>query len=178
MEPKHLILQDELRQVFQRIDPSIELIEGSIQETIPLMVERLKDEKFIVGVGDVTADILVDNQLNPSILLTDGKTKRTELDEWRKYEGFEELIVNNPPGEITLEAWESIIEAIDRSTKQPVHLLIEGEEDLLALPLLVELPNGAIVIYGIPNKGSAIRVVNDDVRDKTVSLLNLMKEKQ
>ena len=50
-----------------------------------------------------------------------------------------------------------------------------GEEDLLVLPLILELPNGSKIVYGQPNQGAVIRDVNDDTKTNTTSLLGRME---
>jgi len=78
--------------------------------------------------------------------------------------------VKNPAGVITLEAWEMI----KRSMKDEEALIIvEGEEDLLALPCIAESPNDSLVLYGQPSKG--LVVVDVDARVKAEAGLILAR---
>lgn len=173
MKPIHLYLPVELRKELSK--PLGELIEGSINETTGILKQKLKDVEWIVGVGDVTAEILVTNNFNPKLIITDGQTKREILPEWKKYNDFKEIKAKCPPAEITIEAWEAIRKAIKLIPEgSRIHLLIEGEEDLLVLPLLIELPKGSKIIYGQPNKGAVIRTVDNESIENALKILKQM----
>ncbi|MDP7981997.1 MAG: DUF359 domain-containing protein [Conexivisphaera sp.] len=63
------------------------------------------------------------------------------------------LFAQNPPGLITRQAAEAVDEAM--SCGSPARVLVEGEEDLLAL-IAIYLGRGAIVAYGQPGVGIAV----------------------
>lgn len=170
-EIRHLVLPQSLRQELGK--PQGTLVEGTIEETIPQLRRKLFPRSAIlVGVGDVTADILIDNNFNPDIVITDGQTKRTQLKTWRNYGGFEVINAVCPAAEITTDAWQAIRKAIRRLPGKS-HIKIVGEEDLLVLPLIVELPIQSKIVYGQPNKGAVIREVT--MESKSNARLLLMK---
>ena len=176
MEPSHLFLQTELRQALKT--PIGRLIRGSIESTSIIMKKELSCYKIIVGVGDVTAEILVNLDLDPDIIITDGKTKRTALAEWKRYPNFTEINAICPAAEITKEVWVSIREASKNIDKgQKTHILVDGEEDLLVLPLLLELPDGAIIVYGMPDAGAVLGVVNEESRSFAQNFMSKMSLK-
>ncbi|MDH5401564.1 MAG: DUF359 domain-containing protein [Candidatus Heimdallarchaeota archaeon] len=175
MKPRHLFLPDGLRSRLGK--PMGELVEGTIESTIPRIKEKLDKKDWIVGVGDVTTEILVENKLNPVMIITDGQTKRQKLTEWKKYPGYIELNAYCPAAEITIEVWDQIKHAIELiKTGNKVHLLIDGEEDLLVLVLLVELPFESVIVYGQPNKGAVIRVVNQASKYDAEDIICYMDE--
>jgi uncharacterized protein (UPF0218 family) len=53
----------------------------------------------------------------------------------------------------------------------PVRILVTGEEDLLALPLFVIVPNGSVVLYGQPLEGMVIVRINEKIRRKAQEML-------
>src|SRR5207244_12406796 len=53
--------------------------------------------------------------------------------------------VKNPAGVITLEAWETIKRAMK---DEEALIVVEGEEDLIALRCMVESSNNSLVLYG------------------------------
>ena len=52
-----------------------------------------------------------------------------------------------------MRAWEIIKRAM---REEDVVLFVEGEEDLLALPCIVESPDKGLVLYGQPSQGLVV----------------------
>ncbi|MCE7736252.1 MAG: DUF359 domain-containing protein [Candidatus Heimdallarchaeota archaeon] len=176
MDPQNLHLQHSLRKDLK--DPMGKLLKGSIEETIILLRKELEGFKaLIVGVGDVTAEILVNNNFQPDMIITDGYTKRKKLKVWVDYPKYDEIRTNSPAAVITKHAWETIIIAIRQLTEKSnkIHIKVDGEEDLLVLPLIVELPIGSIVIYGQPNEGAVVRLVDNESKENATMLLGRME---
>ena len=83
--------------------------------------------------------------------------------------------VKNPAGVITLEAWE----AVKQATKDEEALIVvEGEEDLLALPCIVESPNNALVLYGQPAQGLVLVETSQAVRNEASLILGRMTREE
>ena len=59
--------------------------------------------------------------------------------------------------------------------KPPIRLLVDGEEDLLVLPVCLFAPANSVVMYGQPNEGLVIAEITDEVRDKVQKIVNQMK---
>jgi uncharacterized protein (UPF0218 family) len=130
---------------------------------------------IIAAVGDVVVQILIDNGFLPHIIITDGYTKREKLVSWASYPAYEEITVSCPAAEITIEAWESIQMAVDiAKDKSKIHIRIEGEEDLLVLPLGLELPDGSIIVYGQPNEGVVLIEVDTSSKEKLHDIISKM----
>lgn len=176
MHPQTLRLPTSLRKDIAT--PMGKLIQGSIEQTIPVLKSELNNwEGILVGVGDVTAEILVNNDFKPEIIITDGYTKREKLPVWLDYPHYKEVHTKSPAAVITKIAWETIIKVIDDVLEErtKVHIKVDGEEDLLVLPLILALPNGSKIIYGQPNQGAVIRDVNQKAKDKALTLLRRME---
>jgi uncharacterized protein (UPF0218 family) len=83
--------------------------------------------------------------------------------------------VKNPAGVITLEAWETI----KRSMKDEEALIVvEGEEDLLALPCIAESPDNSLVLYGQPSKGLVVVQIGPEVKTEAGLILNRMTREE
>jgi uncharacterized protein (UPF0218 family) len=177
MNPQNLKLPISLRADLKT--PLGKLIRGSINETIPLLRKELQNRSSIlVGVGDVTSEILVKNNFNPEIIITDGHTKREKLVEWLDYDGYEVITAESPAAEVTQTAWEAIRLSISKAQNESInsHIKVEGEEDLLVLPLLIELPESAYVVYGQPDEGAVIRYINESARKHAHGILSRMEK--
>ena len=83
--------------------------------------------------------------------------------------------VKNPAGVIMLEAWETIKRAMK---DEEALIIVEGEEDLLALPCIVESPSDSLVLYGQPSKGLVIVDTNSEVREEARLILGRMTREE
>jgi uncharacterized protein (UPF0218 family) len=84
-------------------------------------------------------------------------------------------LVKNPAGVITLEAWETIKKAMKDNEAL---IVVEGEEDLLTLPCIVESPDNCLVLYGQPSKGLVVVDTNSKVKDEASLVLSRMTREQ
>ena len=134
--------------------------------------EYLSDNSYIITVGDRTTEKMIYFGLIPSLQIIDGVEKR-ERRELPKLENATELTVDNPAAEITPQSIDVIKQAFTLSS--PVRIVVNGEEDLLVIPVCVHAPENSIVLYGQPNKGLVIVKVTPEIRNKTQGLLDLME---
>ena len=59
-------------------------------------------------------------------------------------------------------------------SKAPVRILVDGEEDLLVIPVCIHAPDYAIIMYGQPNEGLVVVKINEEIKKKTKSILECM----
>lgn len=107
----------------------------------------------VISVGDQTTKTLLDAGLTPSLMIIDNKVNREEFHDLKpvmKKRGFDTRRVTSGPGFISSEALHEIQRALQDVNRAPLVLEVEGEEDLLALPAIIEAPIGAVVYYGQP----------------------------
>ncbi len=132
--------------------------------------EHLKGA-LIIAVGDVVVGNLLERGIVPHVAVVDGKTRRSEEFhvEWR----WKRLRVSNPPGTITRALSIAILEALN--SEGPVLIEVEGEEDLAAIPAIYLAPEGAIVIYGIPDRGAALVNVDSEIKGLVKEVLDQME---
>ena len=136
------------------------------------ILEYLSDDSYIITVGDRTTEKMIDFGLIPSLQIIDGVEKR-EKRELPKLENATELTVDNPAAEITPQSIDVIKQAF--TLQSPVRIVVNGEEDLLVIPVCVHAPENSVVLYGQPNKGLVIVKVTPEIRNKTQGLLDLME---
>ena len=132
----------------------------------------LSDTSYIITVGDKTTEKMIDFDLIPSLQIIDGLEKRQKR-EFPKLGNASELTVDNPPAEITFQSIEIIKKAFTMNS--PVRLTVNGEEDLLVLPVCIYAPENSVVLYGQPNQGLVLVQITTEIRNKAQTLLNLMK---
>jgi hypothetical protein len=110
--------------------------------------------------------------LIPALQIIDNQEKRLERIPV-KCDVSTELVCNNPSAEITPQSIDVIKKAF--VSKTPVRLVVNGEEDLLVIPVCIHAPKDAIVMYGQPNEGLVIVKITPEIRNKTQRLLDSME---
>ena len=133
----------------------------------------LSDDSYIVTVGDRTTEKMLDFELIPSLQIIDNLEKREKRESPKLKENTIELFVDNPPAEITPQSIEIIKKSF--SKRPPVRLNVNGEEDLLVIPVCIYAPDNAVVLYGQPNEGLVVVKVTPEIRNKTQKLLDSME---
>ena len=133
--------------------------------------KQLSNNSYIITVGDKTTEKMIEYDIIPSLQIIDGFEKRQKR-EFPKHGNEFELKIDNPAAEITLESIEIIKKAFEMSS--PVRLIVNGEEDLLVLPVCIHAPKNSVVLYGQPNKGLVLVQITTEIRNKAQTLLDLM----
>jgi len=132
----------------------------------------LSPDSYVITVGDRTTEKMIDFGLIPSLQIIDGLEKRKKR-EPPKLHNATELTVDNPAAEITSQSIAIIKKAF--TLQSPVRLFVNGEEDLLVLPVCIHAPENAVVLYGQPNQGLVIVRITPEIRNKVQTLLDLME---
>ena len=141
-----------------------------IREYLNWLKEHKKSK--IIAVGDATTRVLLREGLYPDIAIIDGLEKR-EKTEPIDIDTFKVFEAKNPAAHITLEAWECINTAM-KIDDIKIIIKIRGEEDLTVLPVILEAPEGSIVLYGQPNEGLVVVEDNKDKKNEVKELLKKM----
>ncbi len=185
-----LKVPNEKRHIFAQ--PLGTLIVGSREETIPQIEELLRNfpskiNVFIVG-DIVTQDFLSNDFLKSyvRICIIDEKTDRKRINV--NLEGiFEEIVeFQNPAGIIHKDSW-LLIRNIIKSGKKTLIKITKGEEDLLVIPLVMELfiekNVKNLIFYGQPamtdskhkiDEGIVLVDVKKKIKNKISKLIKLM----
>jgi len=134
--------------------------------------KHLSENSYVITVGDRTTEKMIEFGLIPSLQIIDCKEKRSKR-EPPQLANATELTVDNPAAEITSQSIDIIQQAF--TMQPPVRISVNGEEDLLVIPVCVYAPENAIVLYGQPNEGLVIVKITPEIRNKTQKLLDLME---
>ena len=136
-------------------------------------IRKIYSEKVVITVGDATSELLLQMGLIPLLHIIDGQEKREKRSLPLADTINTELIVKNNPGEISSESF-NLVKNIFKE-KPPIRLVVDGEEDLLVLPVCLFAPENSVVMYGQPNEGLVIAEITNEVRDKVQKIVNQMK---
>lgn len=144
-----------------------------IQETE--LEKELKNARYIIAVGDITAITLFEKGIVPNLTVVDFKTKRKfskEIADKVKKIGEEVIKVENPAGTITMELWTAIATAYSRNKKTRIE--INGEEDLAVIPCAFLSPENSFLVYGMPNRGLVVMEITMEKRRQMMGFLSKM----
>jgi uncharacterized protein (UPF0218 family) len=123
----------------------------------------------IITVGDATTERIVSFGITPDIAVIDGVERRSLRNRSINYRA-KEIFCTNPAGMISEEAIEVLQKALEAST--PIRIKVQGEEDLLALPLFAMAPKGSVVLYGQPLEGMVLVNINEEKQNQAKDLMD------
>jgi len=136
------------------------------------IIKNFFAESVIITVGDRTTENMLQLGLKPQIQIIDGLEKRSECSVPADDTINTKLSCKNPPGEITEESIQVIQKAF--SSEPPVRITVDGEEDLLVIPVCIHAPENSVVMYGQPNEGLVIVTITPEIRAKVQKILDVM----
>jgi hypothetical protein len=113
----------------------------------------LKGSKKVIAVGDATTERLLGFGITPDVAVIDCRERRSKRSPLANYQA-RELRCANPAGTISRDAVKVLQDALQMSP--PVRVLVNGEEDMLALPFFAMAPEGSTVMYGQPLEGLVV----------------------
>ena len=127
---------------------------------------------IIITVGDRTTENILQLGLKPQIQIIDCLEKRNQRTAPIDDTVNTKLSCRNPPGEITEESIQVIKKAF--FSEPPVRIVVDGEEDLLVIPVCISAPENSVVMYGQPNEGLVIVQITPKIRAKVQKILDSM----
>jgi GTP-dependent dephospho-CoA kinase len=154
--------------------PLGKLLTGTPAETMPKLRALIQQNKppKVTTVGDVVSQETLTSGIQVNLRIVDQMTLRQsispiEVKAKRIYR------VRNPAGIITKEAWDAIKEALHH--KDAV-VFVDGEEDLLAIPAILESPGNAFIVYGQPSQGLVVVTASLATKHEVREMMNRMTE--
>lgn len=148
------------------------------QEETAERVARFIQEKnphYIVTVGDVVSDLLYKQKIHINLSIVDLQTQRGTF----KYgqQGSmkrKKTKFMNKPGTIASIVAKNTYQILKKGLthKKSESVIIKGEEDLIALPVIILAPLGTFVIYGQRNLGVVVTKVTENVKNSVENLLS------
>ncbi len=129
------------------------------------VLDLLEEDSPLATVGDMTTATLHRLGRTIQLAVVDYQTKRARNDMWKEATapvGDVTVEVSNEAATLTSSMYNAILEAW--SSGPTVKIVVDGEEDLAALPAILHAPEGATVIYGIPDMGLCLVQVDEGAR--------------
>lgn len=112
-----------------------------------------------ICVGDRTVERMHELGFFPNLEIIDMKEQRSERLAPTLAKNSVTFDAVNEPGTISVEALHTLdicLERLNIDARTNLRIVIDGEEDLLVLPVVAFFPQGSIVFYGQPNQGLVV----------------------
>ena len=137
--------------------------------------ELIEKEKAstVISVGDVVSRSMIEYGVSLNVLIVDNKVMRKPIQPIT-VDADQTLYAKNPQGAITDEAWTVIRSAVEQ--KGRTRVMVDGEEDLLALIAVLSAPEHALVVYGQPHVGIVVVKVTEETRENMQRIVDAMEE--
>ena len=102
--------------------------------------------RLLITVGDVVTSNVRRYWREPDVAIMDGRTRRYGIGEAEQAS----MVIDNPPATLVSESFIAVRKAVDEAMKGRRSVIwVNGEEDLLAVPAVLESPVGSAVMYGL-----------------------------
>ena len=134
--------------------------------------KHLSEKTFLITVGDATTENMINLGIIPSLQIVDIQEKRKKRKSISIKGVNTTLFCKNPAGQITKESISTVKNCFD--SKLPVRITVDGEEDLLVIPVCIFAPANSVVMYGQPNEGLVIVKIDTEIRNKAQKILDSM----
>jgi pantetheine-phosphate adenylyltransferase len=171
LQKKEILMPENLRPVLQK--PL-----GKIYKSVGAILESPKKPLMVIAVGDIIVDSLLKSGIDPDVKIIDFRSRRKRTDLFAKRQSFKKgpSLINNP-GTINLKTSEIIKEKIESALykKNKSWVVVEGEEDLLALPAILFAPLNSLVLYGHWQLGIIAVKIDEKIKKKAREILNFFK---
>ena len=136
-----------------------------------MLIQQNKPHK-VTTVGDVVSRETLATGIAVNLRIVDQMTLRRSINPV-EIKAEVTYRVRNPAGVITRQAWDAIREALQH---REAVIYVDGEEDLLAIPAILESPDNAFIVYGQPSQGLVIVTASPVTKHEVKEMMNRMTE--
>jgi len=153
--------------------PLGQLLTGEPEEAIPKLLQLIEREKpsKLVTVGDVVSRETWKARVRVNLRIVDHRVMRNQVDP-TDFPAMATYRARNPAGVITVEAWNTVRRGMK---EREAVIVVDGEEDLLTLPAIVESPDDAFVVYGQPSEGLVVVTATAAKKREILEMMNAMQ---
>ncbi len=165
-------IKDELKKPFGKL-----VLDSELSREVLLSSAFADNSSLKVSVGDRTTERIQIFGFKSDLEIVDGYEQRKPFQTKRLWENSYRRIlkVANPAGFISSESLSALKDSLkillESSSLLSIRIEIEGEEDLLALPVFAIFPPGTFVFYGQPNLGMVLVRLENELAEKSKSIL-------
>ncbi len=150
------------------------LLRGDVSDNVVALERILEEEKppCFATVRDYVTFYIIGHGLDPDLAVVDHRVMRREVEPFNFHR--DRVAVTNPASTIKAEAQRVLGDAI--TLKKRLGVVVEGEEDLLVLPLMAMMPIGSVIVYGQPGEGMVVVTLTEERRRWAKDFMTEMEE--
>ncbi|MBI5122432.1 pantetheine-phosphate adenylyltransferase [Candidatus Roizmanbacteria bacterium] len=176
---KELFMPESLRPTLQR--PLGKIYKTTRQIIVGANLDSPKKPVMVIAVGDIIVDSLLKEGIEPDVKVIDFRSRRKPIktDTLIKDSLNKDCLYLNNPGTINLKTAEKLKQMIQQrsvlSNKVGPYgswLVVDGEEDLLALPAILFAPLNSLVLYGHWQLGIIAVEIDEKIKNKARNIVN------
>lgn len=145
-------------------------------------LEKNKGQKLVITVGDISTSSFFLNNLPFDLAVYDRRCQRKPLNLachhfFRKKAFFWQKTFNQPStiSNQSLKTLSAMVTKIIKNRKNGL-VEVEGEEDLLVLPLILLAPLKSLIFYGQPQEGLVMVEVLEKIKHKSLLLFKKLQQ--
>ena len=133
--------------------------------------ELVRNAAMVITVGDRVTDTVGAMGRAPDVQVVDSKENRRGREP--PAVPYVRLIrASNRAGTLSDEVIDAVRTALDG--EKPARVLVDGEEDLVAIPVIALAPTDAVVLYGQPGEGIVAVRPDQQTKARNRSILSQM----
>lgn len=170
-----LLLPKKLRTRLRR--PFGELVENADFGKRARKILTNQQSTPLISVGDIVTELLARQKMAMDVAVIDLFVERKKMFAAPTALGLSSQMAltpaTNKAGEVSGVLAQVIREVMEKALADtPQVVLVEGEEDLAVLPVVLEAPLGALVMYGQPGDGVVVVEVTEEKKQEAYELLS------
>jgi uncharacterized protein (UPF0218 family) len=157
--------------------PLGKLITGPPERTMKVLKEVIERDRptRVIAIGDVVTSNIMKSGIKVDFIVIDFKSKRQPVDPIC-LDNCDVTKIKNPAGVITPTAYEAVKDVCTK-LEGGSHLkaiVVDGEEDLLTLPIVKLAPIGTLVVYGQPYAGIVLVKITRAIKHEAELIMEKM----
>lgn len=137
---------------------------------------KVHDSAQTVVVGDVASETFNAKKFDQILSVVDfhvaRKQRHTSINGLGFSEGIKTIKIVNPAATLTSSLFNATAAFFHSKNRSRSVFVVNGEEDLVVLPLLLRAPLGFTIVYGQPNKGMVSIFVDEQIKKIAYSIVS------
>jgi nicotinamide-nucleotide adenylyltransferase len=128
---------------------------------------------LLIAVGDIIANSLINEKIDPDIKIIDFRSRREDINPKFKISMKDQTKNSNKPGTINIKTAKTINKKINEALRNNSKswIIVDGEEDLLTLPVILFAPLNSLVLYGHWKHGVIMVNVDENIKDRIKKII-------